>query len=139
MRRPRRAGTVPLNQKVQAGETVAEEGGEVKIYVEGLDKAVAYLKEAAMKLPKETDKIIEDEAEAIFFQSQLIVPVDTGTLQRSGTHDHSFLRSIIGYNTPYAAFVHDGTSRMEGQYYLSGPAQARLPTTKSKLEEILKK
>lgn len=116
-----------------------EAGGVVKVRVEGLDEALLFLKEAAQKLPGEADKVIEDEAEAIFAESQRIVPVDTGALQRSGSHDHKFLQSTIGYNTPYAAFVHDGTSLMEGRPYLAGPAEGRVPEIKRKLEEILKK
>jgi HK97 gp10 family phage protein len=104
-----------------------------------MNEALAYLKEAAQKLPQEADRVIEDEAEAIFALSQKIVPVDTGALQRSGSHEHEPLKSTIGYNTPYAAFVHDGTSKQEGQPYLRGPAEGRVPEIKRKLEEILKK
>jgi hypothetical protein len=116
-----------------------EEGGLVKVRVEGLDDALHFLQEAAQKLPDEADKIIEDEAEFIFAQSQREVPVDTGMLQRSGSHEHVRLKSTVGYNTPYAQFVHDGTSMVEGRPYLAGPAESRVPEIKRKLEEILKK
>lgn len=110
--------------------------GKISIRVEGLDEAMRSLMDLAAKLPDEADKIIEDRAEEIFAVSQQIVPVDTGTLQRSGSHTHTKLKSEVGYNTPYAVFVHDGTSRQAPQPYLLGAVQIVLPKLVSDLEKL---
>jgi len=81
------------------------EAGNITIRVEGMDEAIAKLQTLAAILPSEIDRVIEDRAEEMFAVSQHLVPVDTGMLQRSGTHTHEFLRSEIGYNTPYACLI----------------------------------
>lgn len=107
------------------------------VRVEGMDEAMAKLKAVAANLPKEADKIIEDGGERIFAMSQQLVPVDTGTLQRSGMHQHEFLRSEISYNTEYAAFVEYGTSRMAAQPYLRPAADATISWLQSELGKLL--
>jgi len=78
------------------------------------------------------------ENEKIFALSQELVPVDKGTLQRSGVHKHEYLKSEVSYNTPYAGFVHDGTSKMEARPFLGQAVSAVLPELKKELKDIAK-
>lgn len=86
--------------------------------IEGLEQVKSKLQELAARLPKEADAIIEDGAEKAFAMSQGLCPVDTGTLLASGSHNHQWLHSEVGYSAPYAAFVEYGTSMMGAQPYL---------------------
>lgn len=60
------------------------------------------------KLKEETNIAIRDVADAIFDRSQSKVPVDKGTLKKSGSVIHGEGWSLIGYGTPYAVTVHYG-------------------------------
>lgn len=110
----------------------------VSVKVEGLEKANERLQAIAKQLPKEADRLVQDKAEKIFSLSQELVPVDTGILQRSGVHKHEFLISEVAYNTPYAKFVHDGTSRMEARPFLGQAVSAVLPEIQKEIKEIAK-
>lgn len=117
---------------------MAEDKPIISIRVEGLDAANAKLKALAAKLPAATDRLIEDGGEMIFADSQRLVPVDTGTLQRSGSHLHKPMLSEVGYNTPYAAFVHDGTSNQQAQPFLRQAVEINLPKIEKKMSELSK-
>lgn len=78
---------------------------DITLRVEGLNEANARLKRLAQVLPDKTDRLIEDAGEMIFADSQRLVPVDTGMLQRSGSHIHKKMQSEVGYNTPYACLI----------------------------------
>lgn len=117
---------------------MGEEGGiDYTLRIEGLDIALERLRAAAAKVPAEADRVIEDGAENIFWLSQNLVPVDTGTLQRSGSHNHSFLRSVVGYNTPYAIFVEEGTFKMMAQPYLRPAVETYLEGISDQLRQLL--
>jgi len=53
---------------------------------------------------------IRDAADAVLARSQDMVPVDTGTLKKSGNVRYGDMEATVGYNTSYAAFVHEGTA-----------------------------
>lgn len=108
-----------------------------KVKIEGLDEVKKNLQRLIKEGPEKADKIIEDVGEKIFADSQRLVPVLTGTLQISGNHDHTFLRSEIGYNTPYAQFVEEGTSKQKAQPYLRPAIDSNLPDALDQLEKIL--
>ena len=116
---------------------MADEAFTVK--VEGLDKTINYLKELTVKMPEAADRIIEDGGEMIFALSQRIVPVDTGMLQRSGTHVHTKMRSEVGYNTPYAEIVEFGSSKQAPHGYLRPAVEISIPAINRKIDEELKK
>jgi len=106
---------------------MASEGFDYTVRVEGLDQVNDMLRNLASKLPEKADRIIEDGAEQIFSLSQSLCPVDTGTLLASGSHNHTFLMSQVGYNTEYAGYVEFGTSRMAAQPYLTPAVEAFIP------------
>ncbi len=117
---------------------MAEGQISISLKIEGLDKAMAKLNKIADNCPKKADNIIEDVGETVFADSQNLCPVDTGTLLASGSHNHSFLRSEVGYNCPYAAAQEFGTSKMDAQPYLR-PAAAQAPSElKKRMAEIIK-
>jgi hypothetical protein len=59
------------------------------------------------------DRTVRDIADQIFADSQELAPVDKGTLRKSGNVRYESLRATIGYNTPYAWYVHEGTAPHE--------------------------
>jgi len=52
---------------------------------------------------------VRDVADEILARSQELVPVDKGTLRKSGNVRYADLAATVGYNAPYAYFVHEGT------------------------------
>lgn len=120
------------------GDGPADAKIQIELKVKGLDRAQALLRKLAQKMPEKTDQIIEDGAERIFALSQSLVPVDTGRLQISGSHTHTFLSSTVGYYTNYAEFVEYGTSKMGAQPYLRPAIDAFLPQITKDLEKLLK-
>ena len=60
------------------------------------------------EIEMEFEKSIYDLADRIFAISQQNVPVDKGTLKKSGNVRYGRGYAIVGYNTPYAEDIHDG-------------------------------
>lgn len=54
---------------------------------------------------------ITDAAEYTLEEANRTVPIEEGTLERSGTVtvDHQGLRAVVSYDTPYAARQHEDT------------------------------
>lgn len=74
-----------------------------KLSLEELDELLDYI-----------EKEIEDTQALVFFESQRIVPVDTGLLKNSGRmheikRDASGIEALISYHTHYALWVHERT------------------------------
>lgn len=116
---------------------MADETFKFSVKVKGWDEELKpFLQELAQKLPEKADRVVEDGGEQIFGLSQQIVPVLTGRLQLSGSHNHTFLRSEIGYNTDYALFVEEGTSKMSPQPYLRPAVETYVPSIIEKLKEL---
>lgn len=105
-----------------------------------------------LNIPELGDAIVEIAvkgqkklAEEILADSQKKVPVDTGTLQRSGTVQTKDNITTISYNTPYAAKQHEDTTldhseslrkHEQGEAkYLERPFNEK----SSKLEEYIRK
>lgn len=61
-------------------------------------------------------------SEHVLFMANVMVPIDTGTLQRSGNTTLEQMPEgpcgYVNYDEFYSAFVEFGTSRMEAQPYL---------------------
>lgn len=111
----------------------------VDVKIEGLDAVRKKLTFAEKNFKNEADKIIEDGGEKIFAHSQNIVPVLTGTLQISGNHNHTFLKSEIGYNTDYARAVEEGTSKQRPKPYLRPAVLLYSGEIEKNLAELLPK
>lgn len=80
------------------------------------DAAVEKLSQSAEEKAK---KGVSDVAAEILRLSQFEVPHDTGNLQNSGQIDPgNGLEQIVGYNTVYAAYQHEGI-RADGTHPIS--------------------
>lgn len=82
---------------------------------------------AVASLPSFCDPQVRALADAIYDDSQVIVPVDTGALKASGFVDGHDSEYRIGYGDPggpvdYARYVEFGTSEMNAQPYLAPSA-----------------
>ena len=83
--------------------------------------------------------------ELILTEAKKIVPVDTGTLSRSGTvnADNAKLEVEISFNTPYARKQHEemNYTHADGRQakYLEKPFQANAGRAKDLIENELKK
>lgn len=81
------------------------------------------------KVKQAAGRVLREEGERILSKSKPEVPVDEGELRASGnvqgpTHTGTRTEVELGYNTPYAGFVHDGTKNMKGRKYLERPVNA---------------
>lgn len=79
----------------------------------GLDSWLESVKE-------KTAKAVTDIANEVLRLSQLEVPHDTGNLQNSGAVEdgESPVEKIVGYNTVYAAYQHEGV-RADGSHVVT--------------------
>lgn len=77
----------------------------------GASAMLARLTKLQTDLPKELDRTLYKEAQAIFRRSQRIVPVDKGFLRGSGVvegpRNHEVLIGYGGPAAPYALYVHE--------------------------------
>lgn len=70
----------------------------------------ARLRAFAKKSHAEANVMVHQTGEAILGAGQKRTPIETGTLQNSGTVEPAGdLRVVIGFNTTYAAAVHERT------------------------------
>lgn len=73
---------------------------------------VSYRKQDFEEIREELEADMQKEiykiADMILAESQSRVPVDRGTLKKSGNVRYGRNYAYIGYNTPYARTVHDG-------------------------------
>lgn len=82
---------------------------DINIAVEGSERMEKMLRDAPAELHTALGLIVKDTADDIFAGSQRIVPVDRGTLKKSGNVRISGdLAAEVGYFAPYAKAVHDG-------------------------------
>lgn len=81
---------------------------------------------------------LREVADAVYKDSQVEVPVDTGALKASGKLERSDSENkityTISYDTEYAAHVHELHKK-----YLIGPFDAHKGELKTKIEESLEK
>ena len=87
------------------------------------------IKALEKELTESIDKVIYDVADQIMAISQNLVPVDKGTLKKSGNVVYGRGYAYVGYNTPYAETVHDG--------YGSHQRQVRAHTRRVKTSGIV--
>jgi hypothetical protein len=111
----------------------------LEITVEGLNPG------AWEELPDQLNEAVRAEtrdlADAIFFDSQLLVPVAAirgGTLRDSGSVVPTEDSINIGYNTPYAIYVHQRSELWHlpptRDHFLTIPLFEKLPMFAAKLE-----
>lgn len=81
----------------------------VRIGVEGAEEAQRFLELAPQAQTVALEAAVRDTVDALFAASQDEVPVDKGTLKKSGTFAASGFTGDVAYNTSYALFVHEGT------------------------------
>lgn len=91
----------------------------LNVQVQGVERLLSNLSLLPHALRKSLDDTIDVVGEMIKVEAQRIVPVHTGTLQRSIFHNKiAELTHEIGAAVFYAVFVEYGTSRMRAQPYL---------------------
>ncbi len=84
-------------------------GVDIDVQVRG-ERAKEALRTAPQLLREALDLAVRDTADEILAVSQTLVPVDKGTLKKSGNVRYGDLEATVGYNTPYAAFMERGTA-----------------------------
>lgn len=88
-------------------------------------------------------KAVHDVASEILRLSQREVPHDVGTLQNSGFVKDEIDESIVGYNTRYAARLHEHPEYRFGKgrkgKYLEDPIKTNLMVFKKYFEDMFKK
>lgn len=73
-------------------------------------------KKDAEKLKEGIKRFIWDIADEIQRIADKNVPVDSGNLKRSGNVRYGETYAVVGYNAPYAQYVHDGTRPSPGRF-----------------------
>lgn len=76
------------------------------------DKAIKSVEDAVSKALTASALIVEGQAKAL-------VPVDTGNLRNSITHEVEGKEARVGTNVEYAPFIELGTSKQTAQPYLN--------------------
>ncbi len=84
-------------------------------------------------------------ADHVLFMSSVLVPIDTGALQRSGNTSLEQMPegpcAYVNYEEHYAGYVEFGTSRMRAQPYLrpalDGAHELLISNVKSELQDAL--
>ncbi len=81
----------------------------VNISIEGTERIEKIMRSSPGELHTTLGLIVKDVSDDIFGESQKMVPVDRGTLKKSGNvRVVEDLASEVGYFAPYARAVHDG-------------------------------
>ena len=81
------------------------------------DEVAQLINHLAEQLPKRVkSEMLAEYVTEVYVVSQMLVPVDTGRLQRSGRMNKA--EGTVNYDAGYAAFVEFGTSRMDAQPYV---------------------
>lgn len=83
--------------------------GSFGLKIEGFKEIYRKMGLIEAELLKGAQKGLKTTSESILGESQKLVPVDTGTLQKSGTVQYNEDKTIatISYNTPYALKQHE--------------------------------
>jgi len=124
---------------------------EIDIELVGIDRLIARLGKASETLDPKTDEGLSEVADRIVADAKAMVPIDTGSLQRSirkqhhvsEGHIHNLGVSAGGYATnprtgrivSYAVHVEYGTSRMAPKPYL----RTALEANRQSLTDVLKR
>jgi len=106
----------------------------VKIETEGFDRLRQWAENAPNKVGKAVDESMGLAAAMGEAEAKRVVPVKTGTLQRSiySTRE-SFMKWVLGTRVFYGYFVEYGTSRMRARPFL----RVGMATALTKFAEIL--
>lgn len=89
----------------------------------------------------EIKRVVTETADRVVTESKKIVPVDTGRLRdsiHSKVMDEGFTAHVIA-DTPYAAYVEFGTSRMSAQPYLTPSLELVKPFYIEELKRAIEK
>lgn len=116
-----------------------------KLEVFGTEILLARLKKIRNDLPKELNKALYREAQAIFRKSQRLVPVDKGFLKGSGVVEGPTNNEVlIGYGgpaAPYALYVHEDPDAKHAKgktfKFLERPLMESRPGMEQRLADAL--
>jgi HK97 gp10 family phage protein len=105
-----------------------------EVRVSGLDELKSFMDKLPQKIGESIDDIMGVAAAMIETDAKRIVPVRTGTLQRSIQTEHlGFKQWVVGSKVFYAGYVEFGTSRSHARPYLR-PA---LENVKPKIDKAI--
>lgn len=81
------------------------------------DEVTALINHLAEQLPKRVkNEILAEYVTEVYTVSQMLVPIRTGHLQRSGRVNKQ--AGTVNYDADYAGYVEFGTSKMDAQPYV---------------------
>jgi len=110
----------------------------LSIKIEGLENLVKALNQLA-NFKKPMAEAMELYLQKVVDDAQAIVPVHTGTLQRSIMFEGGEGEYRVGSRVFYAPFVEYGTSRMAPRPFLTPAIQQNLPLLQQALIDITEK
>lgn len=90
-------------------------------------------------LPQAIKEGLEAVGQFVENESKKNSPVDDGTLRASISHDVEDNTVYIGSNVEYAAYVHQGTFKMEGRPFLSDAVDQNMDKLVKPFENLLDK
>ena len=108
----------------------------LRIEIVGVDKLVETLSQM-QDLKEPVAEAVELYLEKVVTDAKSIVPVRTGTLQRSITFSGGEGEYQVGSRVHYAPFVEYGTSRMRPQPFLTPALLWNIPALKDALLNIV--
>jgi len=111
---------------------------QLTIKIEGLENLVKALNQLA-NFKKPMAEAMELYLQKVVFDAQSIVPIRTGTLQRSIMFQGSEGEYQVGSQVYYAPFVEYGTSRMAPRPFLIPAIQQNLPFLQDTLNDLAEK
>ena len=74
-----------------------------------MSKQLRFDQAVLRQVEQAAEKALLDAGEHILEQANRTVPIDEGTLRRSGQVSQQGLRVVVSYDTPYAARQHEDT------------------------------
>lgn len=95
------------------------------------DKAIKNMEQAVNMALTASALVVEGQAKAL-------VPVDTGNLRNSITHEVNKQEARVGTNVEYAPFVELGTVKMAAQPYLNPALEANKGNIKKIFADAIK-
>lgn len=93
---------------------------EIKVKIQNLEQIKAAFAMSPRVMAKNLNRAIKRASLKVEGTSKRYTPVDTGRLRGSHYTRFSNLKGIIGTNTSYDLFVHEGTRFMKGRPFLRG-------------------
>ena len=112
---------------------------ELHIDTSELTRLAANSAAAGALMPAEMTRAMTRSVLKVEGDAKAIVPVDTGTLRRSITHEASATEGKVGTNVLYARYVEEGTRKMAARPYLKPALQKNMAAIIKEFAEVVKR